>query len=219
MRLEDFGLSLRACNALKHSGIYTMEDLSGYCAMSGRDAFMAIQKIRGCGVTLSLEILDKLECYLKQEGKKHGIPERAAVNMGKVIAIDFDGCLCENKFPDIGAPHWGVIRKALDERKHGARLILWTCRDGTFLDAAVNACKSWGLEFDAVNDSLGDWKVRFGSNPRKVGATEYWDDKAVKMDGTYLFVNNSDTKANAKMSRQRMTGLQESRKQEEKHES
>lgn len=27
----------------------------------------------------------------------------------KIIAIDFDGCLCENDWPRIGAPNWNVI--------------------------------------------------------------------------------------------------------------
>lgn len=219
MKLEDFGLSLRACNTLKRARIFTMEELSMMCAMSGEDAFMAVQRLRGCGVTTALEIVDRLEAYLRNKGKESGALPRVYADMGKVIAIDFDGCLCDHRFPDIGEPHWGVIRKALDEKKHGARLILWTCRDGAFLDAAINACKSWGLEFDAINDSTEDWKVRFGSNPRKVGATEYWDDRAVKMDGTYLFGNESDTKASGKMSRQRMTGLQEGRKGTGKHEN
>lgn len=30
----------------------------------------------------------------------------------KAIAIDFDGCLCDNAYPAIGAPHWGVIARA-----------------------------------------------------------------------------------------------------------
>lgn len=50
--------------------------------------------------------------------------------MQKVIAIDFDGTLCENKYPEIGLPRWGVIFKALSEQENGAALILWTCRTG-----------------------------------------------------------------------------------------
>lgn len=101
----------------------------------------------------------------------------------KAIAIDFDGCLCENAFPAIGAPHWDVINKAKAEQDAGAGLILWTCREGDHLTAALEACASWGLRFDAVNDSLPEWKAMFRNNPRKVGATEYWDDKAVKNAG------------------------------------
>lgn len=96
----------------------------------------------------------------------------------KVIAVDFDGCLCHNVFPEIGAPHWDVIAKARQEQRDGAGLILWTCREGDLLRDAVAACAQWGLEFDAVNENLPEWIEAFGNNPRKVGATEYWDDRA-----------------------------------------
>ena len=60
-------------------------------------------------------------------------------------------------------------------------MILWTCREGKELEDAVAACKAVGLEFDAVNDNVPELKEAFGTNPRKVGATEYWDDRAVCM--------------------------------------
>lgn len=99
--------------------------------------------------------------------------------MRKAIAIDFDGCICTNAFPNIGAPNWSVILKALAEQAAGAGLILWTCREGELLQQAVDACTKWGLHFDAVNDSLPSWIDAYGNHPRKVGASEYWDDRAV----------------------------------------
>lgn len=137
--------------------------------------------------------------------------------MDRVIAIDFDGCLCDNKYPEIGAPHIYVIRKAIHEQNHGAKLILWTCRDGPLLEAAVSACKSWGLTFDAVNDNVESWKQRYGNDTRKVGATEYWDDRAVRMDGSYVETDSSvkDTalpKIGSGITKQRLTGLQRSRR-------
>ena len=99
----------------------------------------------------------------------------------KVIAVDFDGCLCEDAYPEIGAPHWDVIVAAARERENGAALILWTCREGVLLRAALEACKRWGLTFDAVNESLPRWRAAYGNDPRKIGATEYWDDKAVQI--------------------------------------
>lgn len=99
--------------------------------------------------------------------------------MRKVIAIDFDGCLCSNAYPRIGKPNWKVIAEALIAQKSGAALILWTCREGDELREAVDACCRWGLRFDAVNESLPEWVAAFGTAPRKVGASEYWDDKAV----------------------------------------
>lgn len=104
--------------------------------------------------------------------------------MRKAIAIDFDGCLCTEAFPAVGQPNWPVIEKAKQEQQSGAGLILWTVREGPLLQAALDACREWGLEFDAVNESLPDWIEAYNNRPRKVGASEYWDDKAVHMPET-----------------------------------
>ena len=112
----------------------------------------------------------------------------------KAIAIDFDGCLCTNAYPDIGEPNWGVINKAKQEQEAGAGLILWTCREGQQLKEAVEACRHWGLRFDAVNESLPEWLEFFENRPRKVGATEYWDDRAVRMPLTEPLKGNGKTK-------------------------
>lgn len=32
------------------------------------------------------------------------------------IAIDFDGILCQNAYPDIGDPNWDTINQALKEQ-------------------------------------------------------------------------------------------------------
>lgn len=103
------------------------------------------------------------------------------VRVRKAIAIDFDGCLCTDAFPAIGEPNWAVIRRAQVEQRRGAGLILWTCREGDRLQEAVAACEGWGLTFDTINESLPDWIEAFGTQPRKVGATEYWDDKAAQI--------------------------------------
>lgn len=101
--------------------------------------------------------------------------------MRKVIAIDFDGCLCEYAWPEIGAPHMEVINAALQEREKGVALILWTCRAGKRLDEAVNWCERYGLKFDAVNENLPGIITDFKVDTRKVFADEYWDDRAVHM--------------------------------------
>ena len=51
-------------------------------------------------------------------------------------------------------------------------MILWTCREGKLLYDAMEACFDWGLQFDAINDSLPEWKEHFGTSPRKIGADE-----------------------------------------------
>ena len=98
--------------------------------------------------------------------------------MRKVIAIDFDGTLCENAWPEIGQEHEDIIEFAKYEQKNGAALILWTCRCGELLDAAVEWCRARGLEFDAVNENLPERVAQYGgTESRKVLADEYWEDK------------------------------------------
>ena len=127
---------------------------------------------------------DTLEDYGPTKECPHFVPAPAEKlwALRKAIAIDFDGCLCADAFPEVGAPNWEIINKAKHEQRwHGAGLILWTCREGQLLQDALNACKQWGLSFDAVYESLPEWIEIFGTKPRKVGASEYWDDKAVRM--------------------------------------
>lgn len=99
-----------------------------------------------------------------------------------VIALDFDGTICQNAYPDIGEPNWHVIEKAKQCQEQGAYLILWTCRGGQMLEKAVAACTEWGLTFDAINENLPEWREAYGTDPRKIGATEYWDDRNVIND-------------------------------------
>lgn len=97
--------------------------------------------------------------------------------MAKIIAVDFDGTLCENAWPNIGEPKIDAINKLVREIQYGAKAILWTCRTDEALDNAINWCAMHGIEFAAVNDNLPELKEKFGNNPRKVFANEYWDDR------------------------------------------
>lgn len=98
----------------------------------------------------------------------------------KIIAVDFDGCLVENAFPDIGNPIEKTITALKAEQAAGAKVILWTCRHDEPLEAAISWCKAHGIRLDAVNANLPHLIEQFGET-RKVGATEYWDDRAVRM--------------------------------------
>lgn len=95
----------------------------------------------------------------------------------KIIAVDFDGTLCENKWPEIGAPKKEIIVYLKSRQKQGDKLILWTCRVGEMLEKAVRWCKERGLTFDAVNENLPEIIESFGSDTRKIFANEYIDDR------------------------------------------
>ena len=97
-----------------------------------------------------------------------------------IIAVDFDGTLCEECWPEIGKPNLKLIGELIYRRSLGDRLILWTCRSGIQLTQAVFFCKSYGLEFDAVNENLPDIIEKYGNDSRKISADIYIDDRSEK---------------------------------------
>ena len=101
----------------------------------------------------------------------------------KIIAVDFDGTLCQNVWPEIGEPRQAVIDYIMDQKRQGAKLILWTNRDGIKLAEAVEWCKHRGIEFDAVNGNLPEIIAAFNNDCRKIFANEYIDDRAIPMPG------------------------------------
>ena len=96
-----------------------------------------------------------------------------------VIAVDFDGCLCCHRWPEIGKANTEAIMELRRRVAQGDRIILWTCREGELLDQAVAWCSDHGLVFDAVNENLPESIAAFGNDCRKVSADEYWDDRAI----------------------------------------
>ena len=98
-----------------------------------------------------------------------------------IIAVDFDGTLCEDKYPLAGAPNYKLINSLRYAKSHGNQIILWTCRTGKDLEFAVDWCKDFGLAFDAVNENVKEAIERYGGDSRKVYADIYVDDKNSKL--------------------------------------
>lgn len=96
-----------------------------------------------------------------------------------IIAVDFDGTICTDAWPEVGDPIEPVIEYVKYRQSKGARLILWTNRVGKPLEDAVAWCAEQGIILSAVNDNLPDVVERFGSNCRKIFANEYLDDRAL----------------------------------------
>lgn len=95
-----------------------------------------------------------------------------------VIAVDFDGTIVEDRYPDIGKAKLFAFEtlKELQKRRH--QLVLWTYRSGSRLDEAVEFCKKNGIEFYAVNQSYPEehWDSR---QSRKINADLFIDDRNV----------------------------------------
>lgn len=99
-------------------------------------------------------------------------------NRPKIIAVDFDGTLCENKYPSIGEPNLELISWLRMVKNTGARIILWTCRSKKQLKEAVKWCEDQRLIFDAVNKNVKEAVKAYGGDSRKIFADTYIDDKA-----------------------------------------
>lgn len=71
-----------------------------------------------------------------------------------IYAVDFDGTLCGQKFPEIGEPNRDLINWLIKQQKVGNKVILWTNRVGRFLENAVKWSAAQGLFYDAVNENI-----------------------------------------------------------------
>ena len=95
-----------------------------------------------------------------------------------VIGVDFDGTIVEDRFPEIGEelPFATDTLKMLIKDRH--RIILWTVREGKYLEEAVNWCRERGVEFYAVNRDYPEETT--GNNryfSRKLKADVWIDDR------------------------------------------
>ena len=101
-----------------------------------------------------------------------------------IIAVDFDGVLCEDEFPGIGQPRCAMIAmiKRLINMKH--EVILWTSRTDAELEAAKQWCLNWGLDFASINENapsnIEKYKSKYPNGTRKVYADVYIDDHNIQ---------------------------------------
>lgn len=122
--------------------------------------------------------------------QKNNLKTGTPCKLQQVIAVDFDGVLCEDRYPKIGEPNKDMIEYFKERKKSGDKLILWTCRKGIHLNNAVNWCRSRGLIFDAVNANLPECIAKYRGDTRKVFADLYFDDR----NGEYLLHEPDDPK-------------------------
>ncbi len=94
------------------------------------------------------------------------------------IAIDFDGTIVEDEYPKIGKPVIFAFETLKELQKKGHRLILWTYRNGKYLDEAVNFCKENGVVFYSVNKSFPEEEFD-GNYSRKINADYFIDDRNI----------------------------------------
>lgn len=95
-----------------------------------------------------------------------------------IIAVDFDGTIVSDAYPQIGKPQIFAFETLKRLQNDGHRLILWTYRCGRKLDEAVEFCKDNGIEFYAVNRSFPSEDYS-GKESRKIAADLFIDDRNI----------------------------------------
>ena len=103
-----------------------------------------------------------------------------------IMAVDFDGTLVRDKFPEIGAERENFCKVIRILQKMGVKSILWTSRTGSALDEAVEWCEDHDLHFDAINKNLPEVIELTGTDTRKVYANVYFDDHNRSISDTLM---------------------------------
>ena len=110
-----------------------------------------------------------------------------------IIAVDFDGVLCKDAFPDIGPANdfvISIIKGLIDD---GHEVVLWTTRNGEELTAAVDWCGEHGLHFCNVNgpapSNEAEYKDKYPTPSRKIYADFYIDDRNIRYPGNPALQN------------------------------
>ena len=93
-----------------------------------------------------------------------------------VIAVDFDGTITDkNVFPQIGEMKEYALEAIHNLQAAGNKIVLWTCREGKYLDDAREWLNEYGIDLDCYNYSP------YQLQSRKIVADVYIDDKNVFM--------------------------------------
>jgi hypothetical protein len=94
------------------------------------------------------------------------------------IAVDFDGTIVEDEYPNIGKPKIFAFETLKKLQEDGHRLILWTYRSGVRLEEAVAFCKKQEIIFYAVNKSFPEEQFDY-TKSRKIHADLFIDDRNI----------------------------------------
>ena len=95
----------------------------------------------------------------------------------KIIAVDFDGTIVEDRYPEIGKAKLFAFETLKKLQSDGHRLTLWTYRSGKALQDAVDFCEKNGIEFYGINNSFIGEEFDESKASRKINADIFIDDR------------------------------------------
>lgn len=125
------------------------------------------------------------------------------------IAVDFDGTIVTDKYPQIGEelPFATETLRMLIKDHH--RLILWSVREGQALQDALNWCHERGVDFWAVNKDYPEEEEDKNNHfSRKIKADYFIDDRSISglPDWGQIYRIISEHKSYRQLLREEMRG-------------
>lgn len=97
-----------------------------------------------------------------------------------ILAIDFDGTIVDDQFPDVGNMKQGAAEAINQLYADGYTIIIWTCRTGINKARAVEFLARNGVKWHYFNESsYHNLKAHNFRDTRKVYADLYIDDRMI----------------------------------------
>jgi hydroxymethylpyrimidine pyrophosphatase-like HAD family hydrolase len=96
-----------------------------------------------------------------------------------VFAIDFDGTIVKDDYPNIGEPILDAITAMKEIKRQGHKIIIWSCRVEPQLSEMRTFLVSNNIPFDYINENCPIKIAHYNNDTRKIGADYYIDDKMV----------------------------------------
>lgn len=96
-----------------------------------------------------------------------------------IIAIDFDGTICEVSYPKVGEERKGAKKYINRLYKKGYGIVINTCRTNEAACAALKFLKKRGIKYHYFNTNFPHLIEEYGNDCRKISADVYIDDKCL----------------------------------------
>lgn len=103
-------------------------------------------------------------------------PNQTRMCKRPVIAIDFDGTIVNDAYPEIGTIKENAQR-VINKLAETCCILIFTCREGEYAKAAKCCLQKNKVIYMHFNDNCMLRKEKYGSDARKLGADIYIDDK------------------------------------------
>jgi len=95
------------------------------------------------------------------------------------IAIDFDGTICKQSFPEVGALIKDADKYIRKLHKDEHTIIINTCRSGKYEGMAQDFLDANNIPYDYINSNLPELITFYKQDCRKISADVYIDDRCL----------------------------------------